>query len=574
MADRILDDARAESRPRSREVLYRRFESLLHEGGVLVPLFHDIDYRVANERVRGLKLRSTPPYVNYSEIGKQKDVSETDLPRASGGTIHVPVVGTVENIDPAISLSLEQVEVVGSIFETLLQVSGGTRIVPWLASEFSSDSGGKVYRFRLRDDVRFHDGRRLTARDVRYSFERLLQHNESESRWFYSSMLGAKALLNGTSDVLAGFRIQSTNEFTIELEEPVSFFPALLSFSSAAIVPEGSSHFTGNWQEGCVGSGPFRVVQQKAGNFIELEANRQYWRKGFPKCDGLVYEFGVTPAEILKGFREGRFALANDLSPSDVEALRRDPEFAAGYRETPSLSTYYVAFNIHRGPFRDKQLRQSVISALDAPALVQKTLGRLAVPAHGIIPPGLLGHSPIQTSRTSYAIAAKPFDRPEAVLDLKVAVNPVYFLEHGSIFDQLAGAFRALDLKFAAMNKTVEEFNEMRIQGTPDLIATRWIADYPDAAAFAQPFHSQEGNVGRICGTPEMDRMIERARAETSTSVRHSLYRELEEVIKREALILPLFHEQAYRFGRPEIGGVTVSFWGQVVDYANLRIIK
>ena len=154
----------------------------MNEGGVLVPLFHDIDYRVANERVRGLKLRSTPPYVNYSEIGKQKDVSETDLPRASGGPIHVPVVGTVENIDPAMSLSLEQVEVVGIIFETLLQVSGGTRIVPWLASEFSSDSGGKVYRFRLRDDVRFHDGRRLTARDVRYSFERLLQHSESESR--------------------------------------------------------------------------------------------------------------------------------------------------------------------------------------------------------------------------------------------------------------------------------------------------------------------------------------------------------------------------------------------------------
>ena len=106
------------------------------------------------------------------------------------------------------------------------------------------------------------------------------------------------------------------------------------------------------------------------------------------------------------------------------------------------------------------------------------------------------------------------------------------------------------------------------------MVVTRWIADYPDPDAFVQLFHSQEGGIGRLCGTPEMDRMIERARAESSPSVRHSLYQEIEEVIKREALILPLFHEQAYRFARPEVSGVSVSFWGQVVDYSNLRVIK
>ena len=571
--DRILDDARAESRPRSREVLYRRFENLLQEGGVLVPLFHDIDYRVANQRVRGLKLRSTPPYVNYSEIGKHEATAAPDLPRVSGGIIHVPVAGVLNDLDPAISLALEQVEVVGSIFETLLQVSGGMRIGPWLASDFSVDSGGKVYRFKLRDDVRFHDGRRLTARDVRYSFERMLQHSESESRWFYSSILGAKALLNGTSEVLTGFRIHSTNEFSIELEEPVSFFPALLAFSSASIVPEGSSSFSGNWQDGCVGTGPFRVVQQKPGQFLELEANRHYWRKGVPKCDGLIYEFGITPVEIMKGFREGRFALAYDLLPADVEALRRDPAFAAGYRETPSLSTYYAAFNIHRGPLTDKQLRQSLIASFDVPALIQRTLGRLGVPAHGIIPPGLAGHNPIQTSRSSYTFTTPPA-RPESPIELKAAVNPVYFVEHSIIFNQLTNDLRELNFQLSPMNKTSADFNEFRQQGVADVVVTRWIADYPDPDAFVQLFHSQEGGIGRLCGTPEMDKMIERARAESSPSIRHSLYQEIEEVIKREALILPLFHEQAYRFARPEVAGVAVSFWGQVVDYANLRVIK
>ncbi len=116
------------------------------------------------------------------------------------------------------------------------------------------------------------------------------------------------------------------------------------------------------------------------------------------------------------------------------------------------------------------------------------------------------------------------------------------------------------------------EFAEVRQQGVADLIVTRWIADYPDADTFVHLFHSQEGYIGRFCGTPETDRLIERGRAETSPIVRHSLYREVEEIIAREALVLPLFHEQAYRFARPEVEGLSVSFWGQTVDYSSLRI--
>ena len=68
-------------------------------------------------------------------------------------------------------------------------------------------------------------------------------------------------MLNGDSTDLAGFRIHSAEEFTIELEEPVSFFPALISYHAAAIVPEGSASFGNSWQDGSVGTGPFRVLK-------------------------------------------------------------------------------------------------------------------------------------------------------------------------------------------------------------------------------------------------------------------------------------------------------------------------
>jgi ABC-type transport system substrate-binding protein len=568
--DPVLEEARAENRPNLRVSLYRKYESLLLESGMVLPLFHDIDYRLANPKVRGLKLRSSAPYVNYTEVGRAESVLTATEPIRTGGVIQVPIAGTFNSLDPTIATSVEQIEVLPSIFESLTRDVGG-RIVPWLASEFSVEEGGKRYRFRLRDDVRFHDGRRLTVRDVRYSFERLLANRDSESRWFYSSIKGAKALLNGEAGGLEGFRIHSASEFSIELEEPVSFFPVLLSHVVTGIVPEGSNQFSGSWQEGCVGTGPFRVIKFDPGRRLELERNRSYWRKSYPRSEGLTFNFGVSPEEILAGFRAGRFSLASDLFPAEVEALRREPDFAAGYYETPRLSTYYVAFNANRGPLSDKHLRQSLIRAIDVAALVRQTLGRLAIPARGFVPPGLLGYEPAYMSQG----ASPPLPMPELQLPeiaLTAALNPVFFGEYASLARELSNTFRKKGVTIRPVNKTMAEFAEARMEALVDMVVTRWIADYPDADTFMYLLHSQQGYIGRLCGSSEIDALIEKGRAETSPAVRHSLYRQIEEIISREALLLPLFHEQAYRFARPEVEGLSLSYWSTAVDYANLSI--
>ena len=569
--DRILEEARAESRRNVRASLYRQYESHLWESGAILPLFHDIDHRLAGPKVRGLKLQGSAPYVNYSELGKvESAAAAVESRRMGGGVIHVPIAGVVTSLDPSLSGTTETGEVLPNIFETLTSDVRG-RIVPWLAAEFGADEGGKRYRFRLRDDVRFHDGRRLTARDVRYSFERLLQNRDSECRWFYSSIKGAKALLNGETGDLTGFRIQSANEFTIELDEPVSLFPALVSYNGSAIVPEGSAQFGGSWQDGSVGTGPFRVVEFDPNHRLELERNKTYWREGFPKSEGLIFSFAVSPEDILSEFRAGRFSLASDLIPADVEALRREPDFASGYRETPRLITYYAAFNTQRPPLSDKRLRQRLVRAVDFATLVRQTLGRLAVPAHGLIPPGLLGHDPSHTSRTY----AAPPGAPEEIsgeIELTAVLNPVYFGEYAALTRELEGAFRRQGVRIRPVNRTIAEWIEATTRATVDLVVGRWGADYPDAHTFVHLLHSREGMMGRFCGSPEIDRLIERGRAEASPAARHSLYRQIEEIIVRDALLLPLFHEQAYRFARPEVEGLSLSYGVTAVDYASLRI--
>ena len=396
--DKLMEEARVETDSNVRVRMYRKIEGVLMESGYVLPLFYDIDYRVASPKVRKLALRSSSPFVNYSELGKTEAAAPVVQRKSAGGIISIPMGTTLMHLDPSLTNMLQQAEVLPNIFETLTRQTEGARISPWLASEYYPEEGGKRFRFVLRKDVRFHDGRRLTARDVRYSFEHALQNQESRSRSLLSPIQGGKEVLSGQANELKGFRILSASEFTVDLEQPLSFFPALLAYPSAGIVPEGTRRFDVSWREGSVGTGPFRIVRFEPGQRLELEANSDYWRPGYPKSEGLVFSFGVPPQEILTGFRSGRFSIAGELFPSDVEALRHDSQFASGYRETPRLSTYYVALNINHLPFSDERLRHQFVRALNVDTLVRRNLGRLAVPAHSLIPPGLLGYEPAQWS--------------------------------------------------------------------------------------------------------------------------------------------------------------------------------
>ena len=570
-ADHLLDAARRESRPAARDVLYRRFEGVLAGEAVLAPLFHDISYRIVHPRVHGATLSSLQPYVNYAQLGKADTVvAAAPAVRAARGTLHIPMGGRVTNLDPATGGVVEETEVHAPIYETLLRDSGEARIGPWLAAAYRVEDGGRVYRFRLRSDVMFHDGRRLTVRDVRYSFERLLQSAESEYRSMCAPILGAQAMIDGAATDLAGFRIHSASEFSIELERPVSFFAGLLSHVNMAIVPEGTARIGSSAGEGAVGTGPYRVARFEPGVRLELERNPAYWQRGLPRSERLVFHFGVPPQEIVAGFRSGRFSLAADLIPADVETLRRDAVLAAGYRETPRLSTYFAAFNNRRGPLADAGLRRQLLTAVDVAQIVRRTLGSLAVPARGLIPPGLLGHDPLAGAPEQ--AHSEPTQSRPAVIELTAAVHPIFISGYDACGGALLKAFHDVGVRIKPVTRTMEEYLAAAREGSTDLSVGRWVADYPDADTFAYILHSGAGFMGHLCGTPEVDRLLAQGRSEGDPDARHAIYRRIEEILVRDALLLPLFHEQSYRFARPEIEGLTVSAFQPTVAYEHLTV--
>ncbi len=568
--DRLMEEARTENDPMIREKLYRKIENHLLDSDYLLPLFHDIDYRVAGARVRGLTLYGSRPYVKYEEIGKGEAAAAAPLRKTAGGMIYVPFANELFSIDPSLSKSLQQAEVSPEIFETLTREIGGAQVVPWLASEFYVEEGGRRFRFRLRDDVRFHDGRRLTARDVRYSFEYVLQNPDSTSRWMLASIKGGRALASGEAQELEGFQILSASEFVIHLDQPLSFFPSLLAHPVASIFPEGTRHFHGSWREGCVGTGPFRVVRFEQGRRLELEANPDYWQKGFPKSEGLVFSFGVPPQEILAGFRTGRYSLVGDLIPSDVEALRHETQFASGYRDSPRLSTYYIALNLHKEPLSDPSIRHRLIRDVDMEGIVRRNIGRLAIPAHGLIPPGLLGYEPRKTRSSG---SPKRSESAPSI-ELTCATHTLFDGPYAAFTKELFRSFQDNGFSIRVADGKAEHSKYPVMAKTVDLVMTRWIGDYTDADTFYSGLlHSERGLVSPFCRTPEMDQLIDRGRRETHPQLRHEIYQQAEQMILQRAIVFPLFHDQTYRFARPEVEGFEIRFSSQqVVPYEKLSI--
>jgi ABC-type transport system substrate-binding protein len=569
--DAVLEQARAEPALVRREVLYRTFESTLASTGALVPLFHEVNYRVARQSLRGIRLRSTRPYLNYAELGiaEEKEDKSATLLSLRGAELHVPIIEEVHSIDPAAAYTYNDAEVALNIFETLTRCGDGARIIPWLASEFRSEDGGRRYRFQLRQDVRFHDGRRFTARDVRYSWERQLTSGSSVPH--LRCIRGAEAFARGEAKEIQGLRILSSHELLVDLEEPLAILPAFLSQPVAAVVPEGTMSIHGTWRDGCAGTGPFRVVDFQPGRHLELEANPDYWREGLPKSERLVFHFRNGGDGIREEFVNGKFAVVGNLSPRDIDELLHHREYAQHHRVNPRLGVYLCAFNIHSPLFQDVETRRAMIDAIDVDAIVRRSLGRVATPATGIIPPGLLGYTGVRSS------SRRPAAAPGQRLGFTVRANvlPLFFNQYAKLAEDLRESVRKIGVEIEPANRTMHDYLENMRDGNIDLVVGRWMVDYPDADNFTHGLlHTKSSFLGGLAGTSEIDELTERARRETDVNVRNALYRQIEDVVARDALVLPLFYEQSYRFTRPEIEGLAINFTSPEVAYEQLTVAR
>ncbi len=272
------------------------------------------------------------------------------------------------------------------IFSGLIQhdPDDPAKIVGDLAESWTVSPDGKVYTFRLRQNVKWHDGTPFSAEDVKAGFDRILNPS------FRSPRCGA-----ALKPIVAGVEVVNPTTVHFTLKFPATTFLTSMA-STWCRVP--AKHILAKYgdlmrPEALVGTGPFKLKQYVRGNLFELERNPQYFLPGLPYLDGVKVYILKDPSAQLAAIKTGRVMLAPVwplMTKSQSDEVRKA---RGGEAELSRVSINIVAavqMNLSKPPFDKPEIRRAVSLALDRQELIAKTLDGAAVPC-AILNPDLVG---------------------------------------------------------------------------------------------------------------------------------------------------------------------------------------
>ena len=227
----------------------------------------------------------------------------------------------IASIDPAFAKNQSVMWAVHQLYNTLVEIDSQLNIVPSLATRWEVSGDKKTYTFYLRNDVVFHDdacfpsgrGRKMTAKDVEYSFKRIVDKTvASPGAWIFNSKV----------DSVKGFKAINDSIFQLKLIQPYNPILGILSMQYCSIVPhEAVSKYGSDFRRHAVGTGPFQFVAWEEGQAMVLKKNPNYFErdengKALPYLDGIKISFNDARATEFLLFRQKKLHFINDIDAS------------------------------------------------------------------------------------------------------------------------------------------------------------------------------------------------------------------------------------------------------------------
>ena len=276
-------------------------------------------------------------------------------------------------IDPATAADPAALLIARQVFDTLVNYRElSTYVEAALATRWSVSRDGLIWRFTLRDGVKFHDGSPLTARDAAASFQRLLHPEDLQ----VPPNPVAAGVLRGAPGVLKDVRAADGNTVEMVLVQPYAPLLTVLAHPVFGIARRGSG---GDASVPAIGTGPYRVVDSAPGR-VAVEAVSGHWASP-PRMPRIVFLEVPSDDQADAEFASGGL---------DVWFPAQPPRRADWTLSIPGLTVGYLTFQTEREPFSRKAIRQAVTAALD-PAVIGVSLGRVAIPLQSFLPVGVWG---------------------------------------------------------------------------------------------------------------------------------------------------------------------------------------
>jgi ABC-type transport system substrate-binding protein len=493
-----------------------------------------------------------------------------------GGSMIVTYKDDISTLDPAIGYDWQNWSMIKALFNGLMDYEAGTyNLEPDLAKSFTISSDGKVYTFKLREDVKFHNGRKLTAEDIKYSIERAINpKTQSPGQGFFWSIKGFDEMVAGKATELSGMTVVDPYTLKIELSRPDATFLHVMAINFAFAVPkEEIEKYGQDFGTHPVGTGAFKMKEWRLGQRVVYERNPDYYKTGLPRLDKIIFEVGQEPTVALLRLQQGEVDILGDgIPPARFLQVKNDPKNADLIIEGGQLHTGYVSMNVRIKPFDNRKVRQAVNMAINKQRIC-KIINNRAVPANQPLPPAMPGYD---KNYKGY-----PFDPAKAKALLAEAgfangFTTELYANNTDPNPRIAQAIQRdlAEIGITAEIKTLAQSTVIAAGGEEDQApmiwsgGMAWIADFPDPSNFYGPILGCGGavkggwNWAWYCNE-KLDALAAKADAMSDPAMkteREELWRSIFIELMEDAPWAPVFNEQRFTMRAARLGGPDAIF--------------
>lgn len=452
----------------------------------------------------------------------------------SGKTaITVGTTDIVASLDPAAGYSSGDMALMNSIYQTLLwNPPNGSQPEPLVAKECGFVDPTH-YKCTINNGIKFSNGESLTAEDVKYSFDRMININDPTGAAYLFEPLKSTDLVG-----------QDAVVFT--LKRPLATWPKIIANAYAGIVPKDV--YPANEllaSDKVIGSGPYKLSKLTLGQIAVLTPN-PYYSGEKPKNAGITVVYYQTPTAMRIAFQNKALDVViawRSLSPTDLASLAGESDVTIVDRL--GLDTRDLSFHVNLEPGKSKAVRQAAAYLIDREALVKNVLQGTAQPLYSIIPQGepgatkpfadIYGTSPNEAKAKELLVGAG--------ISTPVPMTLWYTPSHfgSTAADEVTEIQRQLDGSglFNIQLKSVEfqQFLQGSIHSYP-VYQSGW---YPDFADADNHFSLLTGGWPTDYANPKVTSLMQKEEASTDQKARERIFAEIQKIAAEDAPVIPLY---------------------------------
>jgi peptide/nickel transport system substrate-binding protein len=447
-------------------------------------------------------------------------------------TLVMVIESSPTNLDPRVGIDAQSERIDNLIFDDLLSRGDNLDVAPGLAERWEIPDP-LTYVFHLHRGATFHDGRTLTSRDVKWTFDSLLQ----------GKIRSTKAAVYRFVD-----HIDAPDDFTVifHMKEQDATLLWNVSDGALGIVPYGSGD---EMTRHPIGSGAFKFVSAETDREVTLERNDGYWGE---KAKLARVRFAVVPDDSTQALelRKGSGDITiNFLMPDTVVTLAREPALAV--ERGPGTRLAYMGFNLRDPVLKDVRVRQAIAYALDRQPMIDYLWRGQAEPARSVLPTQSWAydgkvrayeHDPEKANRLLDTAGYPAVNGVRFHLTMKTSTDSNTRLMVAVMQQQLRAVGIMLDIRsfeFATFFSDVTH-------GAFQMYSLRWIGGNEDPDIFEYAFHSAKfppnGANRGFYSNPRIDGLIDRARREIDPKVRKPLYAEVQRTLAEDLPYINLWY--------------------------------